>query len=66
MWRREWVPLFENGGGDCLCVDLFAPEPGRVIHFWHAAADRPIASSDVTTWLRDLSEAMESGTYKVV
>lgn len=63
-WRREWVPFLDNGGGNCLCVDLTKSGAGQVIVFWHDDADRPVESASTADWLRDLSKSMESGAYE--
>ena len=64
-WRRGWVPLFDNGGGDALCVDLTEQGAGRVLVYWHDDPDRPVESPSAAEWLRTLAAKMESGAYEV-
>jgi cell wall assembly regulator SMI1 len=33
-WHKDWIPLFDNGGGDLICYDLggiFKNDPGQLI-----------------------------------
>ena len=67
-WRAGWVPFLGNGGGSHLCVDMRAEDggqPGQLIEFWKADADRPIAYPDFAAWLRQLVDAMEGGTLEL-
>lgn len=44
-WNENWIPIFENGGGDSICYDLkgiFTEEKGQLIEFWHADNDRNV------------------------
>ena len=64
-WRRGWVPVFDNGGGDALCVDLTPEGRGRVLTFYHDAPERPVVAASLSGWLQALADAMESGAYGV-
>ncbi len=37
--KDEWIPLFENGGGDYLCFDR---QTGKIIWWMHDDADRDV------------------------
>lgn len=66
-WRVGWVPFLGNGAGSHLCLDMRAEDggqPGQIIAFWKADADRPIAYPDFGAWLRQLVAAMEAGTLQ--
>jgi cell wall assembly regulator SMI1 len=63
-WKREWVPFTHNGGGDNYVVDTADPR-GRVIDFWHADADRPVAAPSFPAWFKDLVDRMERGELEV-
>jgi cell wall assembly regulator SMI1 len=68
-WRRGWVPFLHNGGGSHLCVDLDAEDggqPGQLIAFWKADADRPIEFPSLEAWLIDLVSSMEDGSLELV
>ncbi len=53
-WNPAWLPLFHNGGGDYLVVDMEGVHTGnrnqllRVYHDWEY---RPIVASDLETFL---------------
>ncbi len=67
-WRRGWVPFLSNGGGDHLCIDVFAEDggdPGQLIAFWHDWEERSIKYQDLAGWLSDLVESMENGTLEL-
>jgi cell wall assembly regulator SMI1 len=67
-WRRGWVPFLHNGGGSYLCVDTAAEDggqPGQLVAFWKADADRPIEYESVEAWLTDLVRSMEDGTLEL-
>jgi cell wall assembly regulator SMI1 len=57
-WRREWVPLLANGGGDFVCVDA---ETGGLTWYFHDDAARPAFDSRTIAELLDelLSELEE-------
>ena len=44
-WNENWIPIFQNGGGDSICFDLkgiFTEQKGQLIEFWHADNDRNV------------------------
>lgn len=58
-WRDGWIPFLDNGGGSYLCLDLKAVDggqPGQVIAFWKADADRPVKAPDFASWLQGLPQ----------
>jgi cell wall assembly regulator SMI1 len=67
-WRRGWVPFLHNGGGSYLCLDVAAEDggqPGQLIEFWKADADRPVVYAGIDAWLEQLVAAMESGSLEL-
>jgi len=68
-WRRGWVPFLGNGGGDHLCLDLFAEDSGaagQLIAFWHEDPDRPIEFPNLDAWLLQLADSMEGGNLEIL
>ena len=68
-WRRGWVPFLHNGGGSYLCLDMTAEdggEPGHLIAFWKADADRPIKYANIEAWLTELVRSMEDGSLEIL
>lgn len=56
-WNEGWLPLFHNGGGDYICYDrngTFTGEPGQLIEFWHADADRNVIAPDLESFIRQM------------
>jgi len=44
-WNENWLPIFQNGGGDSICYDLkgiFTEQKGQLVEFWHADNDRNV------------------------
>lgn len=58
-WRRSWVPLLANGGGDFVCVDA---ETDRLIWYFHDDAARPAFDSPtIAELLNELLDELEEG-----
>lgn len=56
-WNKNWIPLFHNGGGDYICYDLegtFTGNPGQLIEFWHADADRNVIAPSLSAFIDQL------------
>lgn len=63
-WHKDWIPLFNNGGGDLICYDmggLFTDNPGQLIEFWHADNDRNIITPSLSTFLDTLIAYYKAG-----
>lgn len=54
-WKREWIPVASDGGGDSHCVD----EKGRIILVRHDADDRPVIAKSFRGWLTNACEELE-------
>ncbi|MDO5607687.1 MAG: SMI1/KNR4 family protein [Capnocytophaga sp.] len=53
-WNENWIPIFENGGGDSICYDLkgiFTEQKGQLIEFWHTDNDRNVIAPTLETFL---------------
>lgn len=58
-WNENWIPLFENGGGDNICVDIagiFTGSPGQLIDFWHDSPRRNVIAPSLEAFLATLNE----------
>lgn len=67
-WRRRWIPLLSNGGGDHLCLDLAAEDggtPGQLLIFYHDSKRRPVEYPSFDAWLSELVDSMENGTLEL-
>lgn len=56
-WNENWIPIFQNGGGDSICYDLggiFTGQKGQLIEFWHADNDRNVIAGTLETFLNKL------------
>jgi cell wall assembly regulator SMI1 len=54
-WKRGWIPLTSDGGGDSHCVD----GKGRIILVRHDADDRPVVATSFRAWLTGACEELE-------
>ena len=67
-WRRDWVPILENGGGDYMCLDLGGFQTGKAGQLlWHdhEDAEREIVHPDIDDFLNDLIQRMKTGTLEL-
>lgn len=56
-WNENWIPIFQNGGGDSICYDvkgIFTGQKNQLIEFWHADNDRNIISGSLESFLTKL------------
>lgn len=62
-WNENWIPIFQNGGGDSICYDLkgiFTDLKGQLIEFWHADNDRNVISPTLETFLEKIINYYET------
>ena len=53
-WHPAWLPLFHNGGGDYIVVDLVGIHTGnrnQLLQVYHDWEYRPIVADDLQTFL---------------
>lgn len=65
-WNIAWIPITHNGGGDHYCLDLDPAEGGTVgqtFDFHHDNPEYVVAAPNLTTWLQELADGLESGKY---
>jgi cell wall assembly regulator SMI1 len=63
-WHKDWIPVFNNGGGDLICYDMggiFTNNPGQLIEFWHEDNDRNIIAPSLITFLEALITYYKAG-----
>lgn len=54
-WKRGWIPLTSDGGGDNHCIDL----QGRIILVSHDMKERPVIANCFREWLTLACEDIE-------
>ncbi|WP_300675339.1 SMI1/KNR4 family protein [Soonwooa sp.] len=62
-WNKNWIPIFQNGGGDSICYDLggvFTGQEGQLIEFWHADNDRNVISPTMEAFFDKIIEFYEN------
>ena len=60
-WSRDWIPFLSNGGGDHLCLDLFAGfggSPGQIITFRHDWENRSAKFPNMESWLQSVVNSL--------
>ncbi len=62
-WNENWIPVFQNGGGDSICYDLqgiFTDNRGQLIEFWHADSDRNVIAPTLETFFEKITDFYET------
>lgn len=62
-WNENWIPIFQNGGGDSICFDLkgvFTEQKGQLIEFWHADNDRNVIAPTIEAFFTKIVQFYES------
>lgn len=62
-WRKGWLPVFHNGGGDHICYDTegtFTGRQGQLVEFWHADSDRNVIAASLEELLHGLVRLYEA------
>lgn len=64
-WRRDWLPVFANGGGDFLAVDC-STDPacrGSIVHFRFEEIEQPVEYESVAALIATLVDAYRLGAF---
>ena len=64
-WRKGWLPLFANGGGDFYLLDLGSPSAGQVRHFRIDESEHPVEFASLSAMVATLAAAFERGIFFV-
>lgn len=62
-WNENWIPIFQNGGGDNISYDLkgiFTEQKGQLVEFWHADNDRNVIAPTLEAFLAKLVHYYET------
>lgn len=62
-WNENWIPIFQNGGGDSICYDLkgiFTGDAGQLVEFWHEDNDRNVISTSLAIFFAKIIEFYET------
>jgi cell wall assembly regulator SMI1 len=65
-WSPGWIPLFSNGSGDNLCVDVDPPDGGRVgqvLEYWGRVEQRSVIAPSLTEWLGKYAADLDAGRF---
>jgi cell wall assembly regulator SMI1 len=60
-WHRAWIPVFGNGFGDFVCIDLAPAGRGRggqLVLFGHDDAERIVLASSFKAWMQKIAREM--------
>ncbi len=60
-WCPGWIPVFENGFGDLVCVDTSPTKRGRmgqVVLFLHDDAERFVLANSFKTWMQKIAREL--------
>lgn len=58
-WNPSWLPLFIDGGGSSICLDvsgIFTGDKGQIIKFWNGYNDRHVIAPSLTDFLKSLNQ----------
>jgi cell wall assembly regulator SMI1 len=64
-WHPEFIPFFENGGGDYYCLDpvgVWNGLPGQIVRFVHDDQSH-IETPSLERWLEIIVQCHESGAW---
>jgi cell wall assembly regulator SMI1 len=53
-WNINWIPVFENGGGDYLCYDvagIFTGTKGQILDYYHSETYRSVNAPSLVLFL---------------
>ncbi len=67
-WVAGWVPFFDNGSGDFLCIDTvgsFGGPAGQVIEFLHDSEVRTIVAPSFDAWFESWVAGLEAKQWSV-
>lgn len=66
-WNENWIPIFQNGGGDSICYDvkgIFTDKKGQLIEFWHADNDRNVIAPTLEIFFEKILDLYETRQYE--
>lgn len=61
-WNKDWIPVFENGGGDYLCYDpvgVFTNKPGQMLDYYHNEYYRSVNAPTLQLFLEAIQRVFE-------
>jgi cell wall assembly regulator SMI1 len=61
-WSVNWIPVFENGGGDYLCYDvagIFTGNKGQVLDYYHSETYRMVNAPSLVLYLEALQRVYD-------
>lgn len=64
-WKKGWLPVFANGGGDFYVVDLSDTGHGEVRHFWIDELESPVEFDSITSMVQTINSAFDRGLFFV-
>ena len=62
-WNENWIPIFQNGGGDNISYDLkgiFTEQKAQLIEFWHADNDRNVIALSLEAFFGKIIDFYET------
>jgi cell wall assembly regulator SMI1 len=62
-WKSEWIPFFDDDGGDYLVLDTSKKEPPVLGFYLDQGAKAQVVASSLQAWLEDFVTAVEAGDY---
>jgi cell wall assembly regulator SMI1 len=63
-WSKSWLPVFANGAGDYVCVEMAGKNAGSLVEYWHDDDDRDVVHASLAAWASDLIRALEKEAAK--
>lgn len=64
-WRRGWIPIFANGGGDFYVVVLTRDGNGSIRHSWIEETDHPVEFSSLKSMFNTLAQGFARDVFFV-
>lgn len=56
LWNSKWIPIADNGGGDCVCIDTDPTKKGlygQIIDFYHDWGERSVTAKSLSDFLEN-------------
>lgn len=56
-WNKDWIPVFENGGGDYTCYDpvgVFSDTKGQMLGYYHDENYRSVMAPSLESFLQSV------------
>ena len=64
-WDEWWIPVFADGSGDFMAVDLSESGHGRVFNFDNEFAEAPLKYESLSDMMATMAAAFERGIFFV-